>query len=221
MTVTAILPVPARFAARPDAVLAPLAGRSALVRCVQTLARGGDVVVAVAAPLADAVGEILAGPDVRSARMVVADEPGERADCVAAALRDLDGARSVLLHDIEWPVVAAHTVAAVADALRGGAIAVMPVVAVTDSVKSVDARGVLTGTLDRSTLRTVQYPRGFAADNLAALLAARYSGDGDELEAVLSAGPPLTVVDGDADAVHVELPRDAAYLSALLQGRGR
>ena len=40
----------------------------------------------------------------------------------------------------------------------------------------------MTAALDRATLRTVQYPRGFAADQLSRLLAGRTSDDFDELD---------------------------------------
>jgi 2-C-methyl-D-erythritol 4-phosphate cytidylyltransferase len=95
----------------------------------------------------------------------------------------------------------------------------MPVLAVTDSVKAVDARGSVTGTLDRSTLRAVQYPRGFTADQLSQLLAGRTSDEFDELDAALHIGTPITLVDGDSDAFVVELPRDAAFVEAILACR--
>ena len=104
-------------------------------------------------------------------------------------------------------------------ALRAGSPVVMPVLAVTDSVKAVDGRGSVTGTLDRSTLRAVQYPRGFTVDQLSRLLAGRTSDDFDELDESLRAGTPITLVDGDADAFVVELPRDTAFVEAIIACR--
>jgi 2-C-methyl-D-erythritol 4-phosphate cytidylyltransferase len=95
----------------------------------------------------------------------------------------------------------------------------MPVLAVTDSVKAVDANGSVTGTLDRSTLRAVQYPRGFAAEHLYRLLAGRTSDEFDELDESLRTGTPITLVDGDSDAFAVELPRDAAFVEAIITCR--
>src|SRR5690606_41379376 len=51
---------------------------------------------------------------------------------------------------------------AVIEALSGGAQAVVPVLPLADTVKQVDADGVVTGTPDRSSLRAVQTPQGFA-----------------------------------------------------------
>jgi len=107
----------------------------------------------------------------------------------------------------------------VAAALRAGSPVAMPVLSVTDSVKAVDARGSVTGTLDRSTLRAVQYPRGFAVEELSRLLAGRMSDDFDELDESLRTGTPITLVDGDADAFVVELPRDTAFVEAIIACR--
>ena len=65
-------------------------------------------------------------------------------------------------------------------------------------------------------LRTVQYPRGFTIDELSRLLACRTSDEFDELDEALRAGIPITFVDGDADAFAAELPRDAAYVEAII-----
>jgi 2-C-methyl-D-erythritol 4-phosphate cytidylyltransferase len=86
-------------------------------------------------------------------------------------------------------------------------------------VKAVDARGSVTETLDRSTLRSVQYPRGFTVDQLSQLLAQRTSDEFDELDESLRFGTPIAVVDGDADAFIVELPRDAAFVEAIIACR--
>lgn len=219
MSVTAVLPVPIRFVERPDAVFASVAGMSPLVRVVRALGDAGDVVVAVAEPIFDVVCEALAGEQYSTVHVVVAESPGERLQCVAAGLRALVDGNGVVLHDIEWPIVAAHTLDRIVAALADGAVAVMPATAVTDSVKVVGADGLLAATLDRSQLRTVQYPRGFDGEALALLVRRTGSGSFDELEAALSAGMPLTVIEGDDEAVSVELPGDTDYLAALIGSR--
>ena len=125
----------------------------------------------------------------------------------------------MLIHDIRRPLAPASLRDRVIDALRAGGSTVMPMLPVTDSVKAVDAMGTVTTTLDRSMLRLVQHPRGFTGDQLARLLAARASDDFDELDESLRAGAPITLVDGDADAFVVELPRDAGYVEAIIAER--
>ena len=219
MAVTAVLPVPIGFAGRREAVFASVAGVSPLVRVVRVLEQRCDVVVASAAPLAAAVREALAGQNFSRVPVVVSVPSGERVQCVAAGLRGLAEGGEVLVHDIGWPIVGAGTLGRVIASLRDGAVAVMPASPVTDSVKAVGIGGVLAATLDRSQLRTVQYPRGFAVDVLANLVKRSGSGTFDELEAALSTGTPLTFIEGDDDALSVDLPRDADYLAALILGR--
>lgn len=213
--VAAILPLPVTFADSADAVFAPLAGEPPLVRVSRTML--GAAVVAAADPLVDRVRETLAAHGLSAVGVAAADAPGSRAQCIAAGQRNLkDPPRHVLIHDIRRPLAPETLRDRVIGTLRAGSVVVMPTLAVTDSVKAVDAHGSVTGTLDRSTLRTVQYPRGFTADQLSRLLAGRVSDVFDELEEALHAGVPITFVDGDSGAFAVELPRDAALVEAII-----
>ncbi|MGH6684072.1 MAG: bifunctional 2-C-methyl-D-erythritol 4-phosphate cytidylyltransferase/2-C-methyl-D-erythritol 2,4-cyclodiphosphate synthase [Pseudolabrys sp.] len=73
----------------------------------------------------------------------------------------------VLIHDAARPFVSAGLVSrAIAAATQSGAA--IPALPVTDTVKSVDAAGVVDKTLDRSALRLVQTPQGFDFSSLLA-----------------------------------------------------
>jgi 2-C-methyl-D-erythritol 4-phosphate cytidylyltransferase/2-C-methyl-D-erythritol 2,4-cyclodiphosphate synthase len=65
----------------------------------------------------------------------------------------------VLVHDAARPFVSAALIT------RASAAAV-PVMGVTDTVKSVDASGTITGTVDRAALRMVQTPQAFVFSSL-------------------------------------------------------
>jgi 2-C-methyl-D-erythritol 4-phosphate cytidylyltransferase len=216
--IAAILPLQATFAENTAAVFAPLAGEVPLARVARTML--GTAVVAVAEPLADAVRETIAAQGLSAIGVVVAENPGSRAQCLVAGLQHLnDTLGHVLIHDIRRPLAPTRVRGRVIAALRTGSPVVMPVLPVTDSVKAVDARGSVTGTLDRSALLTVQYPRGFAVQQLSRLLAGRTSDEFDELDESLRTGTPITVVNGDADAFVIELPRDAAFVEAIIACR--
>ena len=214
----AILPLPTTFVDNAAAVFGPLAGEAPLVRVARTM--HGTAVVAVAEPLVGAVRESLAAHGLSAVGVAVAEGPGSRAQCVAAGLDYLkEQSRHVLIHDIRRPLAPDSVRDRVIAGLRAGSPVVMPALAVTDSVKAVDDSGSVTGTLDRSMLRAVQYPRGFSADQLSQLLAGRSSDEFDELDESLRAGIPITIVDGDSDAFAVELPRDAAFVEAIIACR--
>jgi 2-C-methyl-D-erythritol 4-phosphate cytidylyltransferase len=211
----AILPLPATLA---DNAFAPLAGEAPLVRVARAML--GAAVVAAAAPLVDRVRETLAAQGLSSVDVAAAEEPGSRAQCLAAGLQQFrDATRHVLIHDIRRPLSPASLRDRVIGALRAGSPVAMPMLPVTDSVKAVDAHGSVTGTVDRSTLRSVQHPRGFTVEQLSGLLAGRASDDFDELDEALRTGTSITFVDGDADAFVVELPRDTAYVEAIIACR--
>jgi 2-C-methyl-D-erythritol 4-phosphate cytidylyltransferase len=214
----AIVPLPAAYVDNAAAAFDPLAGAAPLARVVRTMR--GAAVVAVAEPLVGAVRESLAAHGLSAVGVAVAEEPAWRAQCLAAGLYYLkDQPRHVLIHDIRRPLAPEGVRDRVIAGLQAGSPVVMPVLAVTDSVKAVDASGSVTGTLDRSALRAVQYPRGFTADQLSQLLAGRSSDEFDELDEALRAGTPITLVDGDSYAFVVELPRDAAFVEAIIACR--
>lgn len=120
-----------------------------------------------------------------------------RADVVIV----LDGAR---------PFVPPALVGRVVDAVRAGHRAVVPVLPLSDTVKRVDAAGLVTATPDRAGLRVVQTPQGFAPDLLDAALAAALD---DPARAWTAAGVPAHAVDGDPlafavlDAWHRDVAR--------------
>jgi 2-C-methyl-D-erythritol 4-phosphate cytidylyltransferase len=214
----AIVPLPAAYVDNAAAAFGPLAGEAPLARVVRTMR--GEAVVAVAEPLVGAVHESLAAHGLSAVGVAVAEDPGSRAQCLASGLHYLeDQPRHVLIHDIRRPLAPESVRDRVIAGLKAGGCVVMPVLAVTDSVKAVDASGSVTGTVDRSTLRAVQYPRGFTAGQLSQLLAGNAEDEFDELDAVLRTGAPITLVDGDADAFVVELPRDAAFVEAIIACR--
>src|SRR5205085_8660492 len=67
----------------------------------------------------------------------------------------------VLVHDAARPFVSDALVSR-AIAAAGAHGAAIPALPVTDTVKLVDAQGLVTATLDRARLRTVQTPQAFA-----------------------------------------------------------
>jgi 2-C-methyl-D-erythritol 4-phosphate cytidylyltransferase/2-C-methyl-D-erythritol 2,4-cyclodiphosphate synthase len=71
----------------------------------------------------------------------------------------------VLIHDAARPFASANLIArAIAAAERTGAA--IPAVKVSDTVKTVDAAGLVDQTLDRGALRLIQTPQGFAFEPL-------------------------------------------------------
>jgi 2-C-methyl-D-erythritol 4-phosphate cytidylyltransferase len=118
-----------------------------------------------------------------------------------------------LLHDAARPLAPAALAAAVVHAVRAGWAVTVPVLPLSDTVKHVDADGVVLATPDRTGLRVLQTPVAFRAGLLGAELAA------DPLEHVrrcLAGGGSVHTVPGDpaAFAVHSAWDLELAQLLA-------
>lgn len=227
-----IVPLPETL--EPAAAVAPVAGESPLVRVVRSMSdvtATGRIVVVSTAPHVDAA-DALRAAGLGDVPVVPVDLTGSRRDVLSAGLRHLgvqrDSHDPVLVCDCRHPLSPVAVAGRVTDALARGHDVVVPTSAVTDTVKTVDAGGSVLGTVDRTILRTVQYPRGFAASVLWSLVAApspsavAAEADVDEFGAALRAGLDIGTVPGDPNAAQVELPRDADLLEAIIaSGVGR
>jgi 2-C-methyl-D-erythritol 4-phosphate cytidylyltransferase len=105
---------------------------------------------------------------------------------------------------------------AVIDAVRSGKSAVVPGLPVADTVKTVDAAGVVVATPERAALRAVQTPQGFARDVLEQAHAGAASAS-DDAGLVERAGGKVLVIPGDARAMKVTTAHDLAVAAVFLR----
>ncbi len=144
----------------------------------------------------------------------------ERSDSVRvglrAALGRAPGAEHVLVHDAARALTPAQLVRDVLGAVRAGADAVIPVLPVADTIKSVDADGVVTATPDRAGLRAVQTPQGFRTEILCC--AHRSSGVAtDDAGLVERMGVAVHTIAGDPLAFKITTPLDLRLAQTLLE----
>ncbi|WP_066585555.1 IspD/TarI family cytidylyltransferase [Cellulomonas timonensis] len=237
--------------------LVPLGGVPLVVHAVRALLDGSGVAdddrldrVVVTAP-ADRLEEFhevlhdagLIGPSAET-RVDVVVGAATRQGSVAAGLAvlppDVD---VVLVHDAARALVPADVVRRVIAAVRAGHGAVVPALAVTDTIKRVGLPGVglhgesehVTGesqgwpvveTVAREELRAVQTPQGFARELLDRAHAAGSARADDEAVAasddaalVEGLGEPVWVVAGHADAAKITTAWDLAVAGLVLVGR--
>ncbi|MBF6187292.1 MULTISPECIES: 2-C-methyl-D-erythritol 4-phosphate cytidylyltransferase [Nocardia] len=142
----------------------------------------------------------------------------ERTDSVRAGLAAAPDAGYFLVHDAARALTPPALIGRIVGELRAGRRAVVPALPVVDTVKSVDAAGVVTGTPDRAALRAVQTPQGFTAD----LLRAAYAADvpaTDDAGLVERLGEPVHTVAGDPLAFKITTPLDLRLAETLLDRR--
>ena len=205
-----------RLAAGTPKAFAPLCGEPLLAHALRGVLVCAEIahviVVAPASHLHEARG--IAGVDQR-----VEDVAGgaDRAASVKAGLGALhpdDGI--VLVHDAARPLAPAALFTRVIHAVRAGHPAVVPGLAVPDTIKVVDADGRVQATPDRESLRAVQTPQGFLREVLEHAHA-EGTGSTDDAGLVERVGGHVLVVDGDPRAFKVTSALDLAVAAALMQ----
>lgn len=155
----------------------------------------------------------------------VAVVPGgaERSESVARGLAALPPEVGiVLVHDAARALVPRDVFDRVVHAVRSGHMAVVPVLPVADTIKTVaaDRRGDLrvTSTLDRASLRAVQTPQGFLRATLERAHADAADPATDDAGLVEQVGGWVHVVDGDPRAMKITTPHDLEVASLWLDG---
>lgn len=135
-----------------------------------------------------------------------------------AALPDRlpEGVDAVLIHDVARPFVPAEVITRVITALRAGAVAVIPALPVTDTIKRVDGDDLVVDTLARNRLRAVQTPQGFRRSILVAAHAAAVDAQStDDAALVEAAGHPVVVVEGADESFKITRPWDLVLAEAV------
>jgi 2-C-methyl-D-erythritol 4-phosphate cytidylyltransferase len=120
-----------------------------------------------------------------------------RSESVRAGLAAVPAeATIVCVHDAARPFASAHLFAAVIQAVAAGADGAVPGIAVTDTVKRIDAHNVVVDTPPREALVAVQTPQAFRASALRAAHAAGREAT-DDASLVESCGGRVVVVAGE------------------------
>lgn len=218
-TVVAVVPAAGlgeRLRAGIPKAFCELDGRTLLEWAVAGLLNSDVVSHVVAAVPADRVDQ--AKQVLGSQATVVAGGAG-RTESVNLALSAVSGEPDfVLVHDAARALTPPELIVRVVDTLRAGHGAVVPALPLHDTIKAVDANGVVLGTPERAGLRAVQTPQGFATDLLLRAyqqaLGAVFTDDASMVEYV---GGQVQVVDGDPLAFKITTPLDLLLAQAIVR----
>ena len=167
--------------------------------------------------------------------LTVVDGGASRAVSVRAALAAvMDGTEAVLVHDAARALTPEYVFHHVVDALAAGADAVIPAVAVVDTIKTVAATSgqdsalapeIVTGTAPREQLRAVQTPQGFriatlvkAHEVVASMDPEQSAAITDDAMLVEQLGVRVHAVRGSAQSLKITTPLDLILAEGLLEG---
>ncbi|OBF94633.1 2-C-methyl-D-erythritol 4-phosphate cytidylyltransferase [Mycobacterium sp. 852014-52450_SCH5900713] len=218
-TVVAVVPAAGsgeRLGAGIPKAFCEVAGRTLLDRAVEGLLKSGvvdHVVVAVPAARVNEAERVL------GERATVVTGGADRTQSVSLALAAIAGEPDfVLVHDAARALTPPELIVRVVDALRAGHDAVVPALPLHDTIKAVDANGVVLGTPERAGLRAVQTPQGFARDLLLrAYLRAGTADFTDDASLVEHVGGQVQVVDGDVLAFKITTQLDLLLAEAVVR----
>ena len=191
-----------------------LSGRPMLEYALEGLRNSGvvDSVVVAVPPNRTDEAKLVFGGDA-----VIVAGGSDRTESVRLALAAIGDAEFVLVHDAARALTPPSLIVRVVQALRSGHPAVVPALPVSDTIKAVDANGVVLGTPERSGLRAVQTPQGFRTELLRrAYDRAAAGGFTDDSSLVEATGTPVQVVEGDPLAFKITTPTDLLLAQALL-----
>jgi 2-C-methyl-D-erythritol 4-phosphate cytidylyltransferase len=191
-----------------------LGGRPMLEHALDGLRNSGvvDSVVVAVPPNRTDEAKLVFGGDA-----VIVAGGSDRTESVRLALAAIGDAEFVLVHDAARALTPPSLIVRVVQALRSGHPAVVPALPVSDTIKAVDANGVVLGTPERSGLRAVQTPQGFQTELLRrAYDRAAAGGFTDDSSLVEATGTPVQVVEGDPLAFKITTPTDLLLAQALL-----
>lgn len=195
-------------------------GRPVLMHTIEALRRAlpdADLLLVISPEMQSLWAELCAEDGFQSPRLVMGG--ATRWESVRNAVRALEAADAdtVMVHDGARPVVPADMCRRLLAAIEGGALAAVPVVEVTDSLRLL--QGESSRSVDRSRLRAVQTPQAFRASAIRGAYELPYSpaftDDASVAEAAGLGAPAL--VEGSPFNIKITHPFDIE-IAALYMG---
>lgn len=200
-----------RLGARIPKALVQIAGKTLIEHAVANMAPiASQIIVAAPAGYEEQFRKLL-GTDV-----TVVTGGLTRTLSVKKALAHVNKTNDfILVHDAARALASTELALRVIDSLRAGEKAVIPGLAVTDTIKRIDQDNYVTKTYPRSQLRTIQTPQGFTRK---VLMRAHESKDDvtDDAGLVEDRGIEVKVIVGEERAFKITTMKDLATAQHIL-----
>lgn len=200
-----------RLGAKLPKALVQIVGRTLIEHCVARLATvSAQIVIAAPAGFEDQIRALFG----ESATVVTGG--ATRTQSVKAALDALaPEIEYVLVHDAARAFATADLAERILAALASGDVAVIPGLAVTDTIKEINSHNLVVATPDRAALVAVQTPQGFARTTLVDAHASGIDAT-DDAALVEKLGIAVRVIPGEESAFKITHPSDVNRAVQLL-----
>lgn len=218
-----------RLGSQGPKALVAVGGEPLLVHAVRSMVESGVIDACVVTAPTDEVATFQQALEQAGLQAKVVAGGNTRQASVAAGLDAAGDADYVLIHDAARALTPLAQIRAVVAALQAGHPAVVPALAVVDTVKRVGAKASdgtepVLETLDRGFLRGMQTPQGFAMEvireahcRFAAAAETEESSAPDDAFLVEAAGLPVVLVEGSQRAMKITRPLDVRIAELLLE----
>ena len=199
-----------RFGASIPKALIQLGDRTLLEHAVASISAVADQIVVTAPSGYEEQIKKLVGDDI-----TVVTGGATRSESVRAGLAAIKGADFVLVHDAARSLASVDLAKRIVASLQGGAVAVVPVLPVVDTLQQVGTDGSVVAAVDRAQLRRVQTPQGFTYLVLQEVHQGAQDATDDSTLA-LNAGHQVQSVTGEERALKITTPSDLATALTFL-----
>lgn len=224
--VVAIVPaagIGSRFGGSVRKTFVELKGIPLLVHTLRRLsevASISDIIPVLRADDIDAGQKLIVQYKIDKVRQIVSGG-AERQDSINNAVKLIEGECIVLIHDGARPIISEKLVAALLKNLEGFD-GVIPGLPVKETLKQVDADGMVVSTVDREKFRSIQTPQAFASGVIKRAYKKAYA-DGfygtDDAALVERAGGRVKIIQGDPFNIKITTQEDLELAEMLIERR--
>lgn len=182
-----------------------------------------EIVIVVGEPDVDRAKALITFRDIHKVTAVVAGGATRQESVQNGLARLSPEVEIVLIHDGARPFVTPAIISSVIEGVleKGAAV---PVIAINDTIKQVNADGLIEKTIDRHPLRAAQTPQGFRVALLREAHVKAVENDfcgTDDACLVERLGHTIVPVDGNSENIKITTPDDMTRAESIAQRRLR
>ena len=208
-----------------DKMLMTLGAKPVIIRTLMAFQKSpmvDDIVVVTRPEKIMGLADMIKLYDISKVTQVISGGATRMESALAGVSAVRKGAKLIAIHDGARPLVTQDLIARVVNAANEF-MAAVPAVRSVDTLKQIDANGVIVGGVDRDSVVRVQTPQVFDADIIKGAFTKaveKHLPLTDDCSAMDMMGVKTHVVEGDAGNIKLTEPMDMVLAEAILKSRG-